>query len=104
MQPHHVHTYTRPKMKILTTNYLTCAVKACKSSPASFPLHFKDAELVQEELDLNPEFIRNILPRIEWGALVQTATEVAFPSPPPVHKDPKHHGKDEMVRVMDAES
>ena len=70
-------------MKILTTNYLTCAVKACKSSPASFPLHFKDAELVQEELDPNPEFIRNILPRIEWGALVQTATEVAFLSPTP---------------------
>ncbi|KAF8543575.1 adoMet-dependent tRNA methyltransferase complex subunit Trm112 [Trichophaea hybrida] len=62
-------------MKILTTNYITCAVKACKTSPASFPLHFKGAELVQEELELNSDFIVNILPRIEWPALLQTAVE-----------------------------
>lgn len=64
-------------MKVLTTNYITCAVKACKSSGAAFPLHFKDAELVQEELEPTPEFIVNILPRIEWDALVQTAAEVS---------------------------
>lgn len=63
-------------MKILTSNYITCAVKACKSSTLSFPLHFQDAELVQEEVDFNPEFIVNILPRIEWDALVVTAAEV----------------------------
>lgn len=65
-------------MKLLTTNYLTCAIKACRTSPLSFPLHFKDAELVQETLEANPTFIRNILPRIEWPALVTTATEVSF--------------------------
>ena len=26
-------------MKMLTLNFLTCPRKACKSSPASFPLH-----------------------------------------------------------------
>lgn len=66
-------------MKILTSNYITCAVKACKSSTLSFPLHFKDAELVQEEVDFNAEFIINILPRIEWDALVVTAAEVCHP-------------------------
>lgn len=66
-------------MKILTSNYITCAVKACKSSTLSFPLHFKDAELVQEEVDFNAEFITNILPRIEWDALVVTAAEVCHP-------------------------
>lgn len=63
-------------MKILTSNYITCAVKACKSSTLSFPLHFQDAELVQEEVDFNAEFIVNILPRIEWDALIVTAAEV----------------------------
>lgn len=63
-------------MKILTTNYITCAVKACKTSSNAFPLQFRDAELVQEELELNEEFIKNILPRIEWPALVQTAASV----------------------------
>ncbi|MCJ1281953.1 hypothetical protein MMC26_001276 [Xylographa opegraphella] len=66
-------------MKILTTNFLTCAVKACKSSAASYPLHFQDAELEQADMEYNPAFLRNILPRIEWDALRVTATEVSKP-------------------------
>ncbi|MCJ1377404.1 hypothetical protein MMC17_000499 [Xylographa soralifera] len=69
-------------MKILTTNFLTCAVKACKSSPASYPLHFQDAELEQADMEYNPAFLRNILPRIEWDALRVTATELGFTSLP----------------------
>jgi len=75
-------------MKILTANFLTCAVKACKSSPASFPLHFRDAELEHVDGEYNPSFLANILPRIEWEALKVTATEVGSyipilsPSPP----------------------
>lgn len=69
---------TSATMKVLTANYLTCAVKTCKSEPAAFPLHFKDAELAREELELNPEFLKNVLPRIDWPALVQTAAEVGF--------------------------
>ncbi|KAJ5550710.1 AdoMet-dependent tRNA methyltransferase complex subunit [Penicillium sp. DV-2018c] len=63
-------------MKVLTANFVTCAVKECKTSPASFPLHFHDAELEQEELEFQPEFIRNILPRIDWPALCTTANEM----------------------------
>lgn len=63
-------------MKVITVNFLTCAVKACRASPASTPLHFKDAELEQQELDFNPSLIRNILPRIDWDSLRITAQEV----------------------------
>lgn len=63
-------------MKILTVNFLTCAVKACKTSPQSFPLHFRDAELEQQEIDFNPTFIANILPRIDWEGFKTTAAEV----------------------------
>ena len=83
------NTVTIFDLKTLKPNplgYITCAVKACKSSSASFPLHVRDAELVQEELELNRDFIVNILPRIEWPALVVTAREVPLPSPPlPCH-------------------
>ncbi|KAH0835966.1 TRM112-like protein [Fonsecaea pedrosoi] len=65
-------------MKLLTTNFLTCAVKACKSSSASFPLHFKDAVLERTEIDFNPLFIKNILPRVNWDALTITATELGL--------------------------
>ena len=64
-------------MKVLTSNFTACAVKACKTSSASFPLHFRNAELELQELDFQPEFIRNILPRIDWNALQMTANEVA---------------------------
>ncbi|KAL2402998.1 hypothetical protein ABEF93_006614 [Exophiala dermatitidis] len=65
-------------MKLLTTNFLTCAVKTCKTSPLSFPLHFKDATLERTEIDFNPLFMRNILPRVNWDALVSTATELGM--------------------------
>lgn len=65
-------------MKILTTNFLTCAVKTCKTSPASFPLHFKDATLERTEIEYNPLFLRNVLPRVNWDALTTTATELGL--------------------------
>ncbi|KAL8831991.1 MAG: hypothetical protein Q9191_000553 [Dirinaria sp. TL-2023a] len=68
-------------MKILTTSFLTCAVKACKSSPLSFPLHYKDAELEQSDIAYNPEFLINILPRIDWDAVKTTARELGFQVP-----------------------
>ena len=65
-------------MKILTVNFLTCAVKACKTSSLAFPLHFKDAELAEQEMEYSPTFLRGILPRVEWDALRTTAAEVCL--------------------------
>ncbi|EXJ65023.1 hypothetical protein A1O7_01362 [Cladophialophora yegresii CBS 114405] len=67
-------------MKLLTTNFLTCAVKACKSSSSSFPLHFRDATLERTDIDFNPLFIRNILPRVNWEALTTTVAELGVAS------------------------
>ncbi|KAI9838779.1 MAG: hypothetical protein M1838_004494 [Thelocarpon superellum] len=69
-------------MKILTLNFLTCAVKRCKASPQAFPLHCKDAELEHQELDFNPAFLYNILPRVEWDALRVTAAELGITNLP----------------------
>jgi multifunctional methyltransferase subunit TRM112 len=63
-------------MKILSLNFLTCAVKACKSSTASYPLHPKDAELVQDDIEINEQMLLNVLPRLDWAALRTNATEV----------------------------
>lgn len=64
-------------MKVLTLNFLTCAVKSCKSSSDSFPLHPKDAELVSDDVELNPQLLVNLLPRIDWKALRTTSTEAS---------------------------
>jgi len=67
-------------MKLLTLNFLTCAIKACKTSPTSFPLHPKDAELEIVETDINLTFLQNILPRLMWEELRTVASEVRFPN------------------------
>jgi hypothetical protein len=64
-------------MKVLSLNFLTCAVKACKSSSSSYPLHPQDAELVQDEIELNPDMLINVLPRLDWAALRTTSSEVS---------------------------
>ncbi|CAM1508500.1 Fc.00g053480.m01.CDS01 [Cosmosporella sp. VM-42] len=69
-------------MKVLSLNFLTCAVKACKSSSDSYPLHPKDAELVQDELEVNPQMLINVLPRLDWAALRTTSSELGFPQLP----------------------
>lgn len=96
-------------MKLLTTNFLTCAVKACKSSPLSFPLHFKDAVLERTEIDFNPLFMRNILPRVNWEALNTTATELGLQAlvpatnPVDVIGGGKEQEQDEEVATMEVE-
>ena len=66
-------------MKLLTCNFLSCPLKSCRSSPLSFPLHFKDAELAQDtELEYNSEVLDNLLKRVEWDALVVSAGEIGF--------------------------
>ncbi len=71
-------------MKVLSLNFLTCAVKTCKTQSDSYPLHPKDAELVQDDVELNEDFLVNLLPRIDWTALSTTATEVRPVSDSPV--------------------
>lgn len=68
----------RPKMKVLTLNFLTCAVKTCKTSADSFPLHPRDAELASDDVELNPQLLVNLLPRIDWNALRTTSTEASM--------------------------
>jgi hypothetical protein len=69
------------KMKLLTLNFLTCAIKTCKTNPASFPLHPRDAELEIVEADMNLAFLKNILPRLMWDELRGICSEVCNQHP-----------------------
>ncbi|KAI1818044.1 hypothetical protein GGS20DRAFT_386970 [Poronia punctata] len=83
-------------MKVLSLNFLQCAVKTCKTSSDSYPLHPKDAELVQDEIELNEDFLVNIMSRVDWTALCTTATELGFPalpSTPPTTETLRADGK-----------
>ncbi|ORY16228.1 hypothetical protein BCR34DRAFT_597787 [Clohesyomyces aquaticus] len=70
-------------MKLLTLNFLTCAVKTCKTSASSFPLHPRDSELEIVEAEINVQFLQNILPRLMWEELGGLVNELGLPSLPP---------------------
>lgn len=54
---------------------LQCHVKNC-SAPGNYPLQLKEIELDQQETEFNPQFLINILPRLDWAALYATAQSV----------------------------
>jgi hypothetical protein len=74
------------KMKLLTLNFLCCARKTCKTNPAAFPLHPKEAELEQVEAEINPLLIQNMLPRLNWEALKTISQEVFKLIQHPIHR------------------
>src|SRR4051812_5103586 len=62
------------KMRLVTHNMLQCHVKGCNTN--NFPLKIQDAEVVQVEADFSSNFLKNVLGKLDWGALTRTATEV----------------------------
>lgn len=73
-------------MKFLTTNFLKCSVQACDISNDNFPLQYDGSKckLVQnEDIEFRPEFLLNILDRVEWSAILQVAADLGNTSLPP---------------------
>ncbi|KAL9083471.1 MAG: hypothetical protein Q9159_005766 [Coniocarpon cinnabarinum] len=95
-------------MKLLTLNFLTCAVKSCRAAAtatttttsiprsndpnrdpdqepkgSSFPLHLSEVELTAIELEFNEPFWRNVLSRIEWRAMASVLFEAGLKLPEP---------------------
>ncbi|KAL2828632.1 hypothetical protein BDW59DRAFT_41775 [Aspergillus cavernicola] len=87
-------------MKLLTVNFLTCAVKTCKGSPAAFPLHFRDVELELHDVEFQPDFIRNIITRVDWEGLHKMANELNFPTIPEVKPDGEALQSEQLLRDL----
>lgn len=58
-------------VRLITHNLLACHAKGCTTN--NFPLVLQDIQLEIQEQEFNPDFIKNILPRLEWHALVDAA-------------------------------
>ncbi|THH32656.1 hypothetical protein EUX98_g1517 [Antrodiella citrinella] len=61
-------------VRLITHNLLACHAKGCTTN--NFPLQFKDVSIELREAELNPDFIKGFLPRIEWKALVDAARQL----------------------------
>ena len=69
-------------MKLLTSNFITCAVKSCRGTEAAYPLQFTDCNLEIIEIDYRPQFIINIMPRVDWDALIKVCKTLGNESLP----------------------
>ena len=61
-------------MRLITHNMLQCHVKGCNAN--NFPLQLQEVVLEQEEAEMNEDFLRNMLGKIEYEALVATCLKV----------------------------
>jgi multifunctional methyltransferase subunit TRM112 len=57
---------------------IQCHVKDCNTN--NFPLRFEDAEVELIEAEYNPTFLINMLPKLDWEALINTAVQVSSSS------------------------
>ncbi|KAG9298646.1 hypothetical protein G9A89_012714 [Geosiphon pyriformis] len=69
-------------MRLITHNMLQCHVKGCNTN--NFPLNLSEAEVEIQETEFNAQFLRNMLPKLEWSALVRTAVQLGITNLPQV--------------------
>lgn len=63
-------------VRLITHNLLACHAKGCTSN--NFPLVFKDVQIELREAELNPEFLKGFMPKLEWNALIAAARQVGL--------------------------
>ncbi|KAL3694775.1 hypothetical protein R1sor_008426 [Riccia sorocarpa] len=62
-------------MRLLTHNMLSCNIKGVTKG---FPLSIEVQKLDTKETDFNPDFLRNIIPKLEWKAFHDAAVSVGL--------------------------
>lgn len=90
-------------MKLLTSNFLTCAVKQCRGHADAYPLRFKDCTLTTTASEFNPTFILGIMPRIEWPALIAVCADLgntSLPTTKPETIDPDSTEGNSILRSL----
>ncbi|ORE04298.1 Trm112p-domain-containing protein [Rhizopus microsporus var. microsporus] len=63
-------------MRLITHNMLQCHVKNCNTN--NFPLRFEDAQVELIEAEFNPDFMANVLNKLDWDALRNTAIQLGI--------------------------
>lgn len=60
-------------MRVLTHNLLACQARGCINTSANFPLGLQNIQLETQEAPLNAPFLRGLVPKLDWPALVFAA-------------------------------
>ncbi|ODV89692.1 hypothetical protein CANCADRAFT_141963 [Tortispora caseinolytica NRRL Y-17796] len=66
-------------MKLLTLNFVQCATRDCAGRQDAFPLAPQNVQLAAQETDLDPDFMANILAKIDWPGLETSLNQLGRP-------------------------
>ncbi|KAL6966219.1 hypothetical protein U1Q18_031996, partial [Sarracenia purpurea var. burkii] len=81
-------------MRLLTHNMLSSNIKGVTNG---FPLRIEVEKVVEKQVDFNPDFLRNIFPKIEWKPLVEASRIMGYADLPD-DADPTLLHSDEFLR------
>jgi len=84
-------------VRLITHNLLACHAKGCTSN--NFPLKFQNVRLEVRETEMNVDFLKRFMPKLEWSALVETARELGDASLP---AQPPEVGEESNTELYDA--
>ncbi|CAL5384104.1 unnamed protein product [Camellia sinensis] len=66
-------------MRLLTHNMLSSNIKGVTNG---FPLRIEVQKVIEKPVDFNPDFLRNMFPKIDWNALVEASRTMGYPDLP----------------------
>ncbi|CAM2116848.1 multifunctional methyltransferase subunit TRM112-like protein [Lepidochelys kempii] len=86
-------------MKLLTHNMLTSHVRGVRPG-GGFPLRIQATEVKVNNVDFNQEFVARMIPKVEWGALVEAAESLGHLSDLPHQLPPEYENNEDFLRKV----
>ncbi|KAD5961227.1 hypothetical protein E3N88_12700 [Mikania micrantha] len=62
-------------MRLLTHNMLASNIKGVING---FPLRIEPEKIVEKQVDFNPDFLKNMLPKLDWKALADASKIMGY--------------------------
>ncbi|KAM4554513.1 multifunctional methyltransferase subunit TRM112-like protein [Odontesthes bonariensis] len=84
-------------MKLLTHNMLTSHVKGVTNG---YPLLIKATEVKVKEVDFNPQFVCRMIPKLDWGPLVQAAEDLGHRHDLPGELVPDYEKNEDFLKKL----
>ncbi|RHZ61864.1 hypothetical protein Glove_345g47 [Diversispora epigaea] len=72
-------------MRLVTHNMLQCHVRGCNVN--NYPLQLSEVEIEIQETEFNSQFLRSMIRKLEWSALINSAREIGITTLPEVLPD-----------------
>ncbi|EOA34675.1 hypothetical protein CARUB_v10022240mg [Capsella rubella] len=66
-------------MRLIVHNMLSCNIRGVVNK---FPLRIEPEKVIVKEVDFNPDFLKHMIAKIDWKALVDGARSMGYPELP----------------------